>query len=256
MKFKDQSVVITGGGSGIGWAMTEAFYREGATVYILEIDAGSAQDRVEENGWSSSVHCISCDVSRLDSVRQSVDQIISESGQVDILINNAGVAHIGTALTTTEEDFDRVYRVNVKGVYHCIHSVLPGMVKRKKGVILNMVSVAASVGIADRFSYSASKGAVLTMTYQVAKDFVGDGIRCNSISPGRVHTPFVDGYLRDNYPGREKEMYDVLSKTHPIGRMARPEEVAALALFLCSDEADFITGTDYPLDGGFIRLNS
>jgi len=256
MKFKDQSVVITGGGSGIGWAMTEAFYREGAKVYVLEIDAEAAQDRLKEEGWTSTVHCLSCDVSQLESVRQCFDQIIAESGQVDILINNAGVAHIGTALTTTEEDFDRVYRVNVKGVFHCIHAVLPGMVERKKGVILNMASVAASVGIADRFAYSTSKGAILTMTYQVAKDFVGDGIRCNSISPGRVHTPFVDGYLKDNYPGREKEMYDVLSKTHPIGRMAKPEEVASLALFLCSEEAAFITGTDYPLDGGFIRLNS
>lgn len=256
MKFQDQTVLIIGGGSGIGWAMTEAFYREGAKVYVLEIDAETAQRKVEEAGHTSSVKCVPCDVSREESVRDCIGQIISESGRIDVLINNAGVAHIGTALTTTGDDMDRIYRVNIKGVYHCIHAVLPYMIERKKGVILNMASVAASVGIADRFAYSASKGAVLTMTYQVAKDFVRDGIRCNSISPGRVHTPFVDGYLRDNYPGREKEMYDVLSATHPIGRMAQPAEVASLAVFLCSEEAGFITGTDYPLDGGFIRLNS
>src|SRR5699024_8923001 len=206
MKFKNKSVLITGGGSGIGWAMTEAFYHEGAKVYVLEVDADAAKKKVDEEGWTS-VKCLSCNVAREESVRQCVDQVISETGTIDVLINNAGVAHIGTAVTTTGEDFDRIYRVNIKGVYHCIHAVLPNMIQRKKGVILNMASVAASVGIADRFAYSASKGAVLTMTYQVAKDFVGDGIRCNSISPGRVHTPFVDGYLRDNYPGKEKEMY-------------------------------------------------
>src|SRR5690606_26764200 len=122
-------------------------------------------------------------------------------------------------------------------------------------VILNMASVASSVGISDRFAYSMTKGAVLTMTYSVAKDYLDFGIRCNSISPGRIHTPFVDGYLANNYPGREKEMFERLSKTQPIGRMGLPEEVANLALYLCSDEASFATGTDFPLDGGFIKLN-
>ena len=133
---------------------------------------------------------------------------------------------------------------------------VPHMKKNGGGVILNMASVAAHVGLADRFAYSLSKGAVLPMTYSVAKDYIKDNIRCNSISPARVHTPFVDGYLADHYPGKEKEMFEQLSKTQPIGRMAQPEEVANLALYLCSDEASFITGTDYTLDGGFIKLNA
>lgn len=256
MKFKEKTIVITGGGSGIGWAITRAFAREGGRVFVLEINAGPADEKIAAEGLSDIISCLETDVSQEKSVRTSVEKIIEETGKIDVLINNAGVAHIGTAISTSGDDMDRIYRINIKGVYHCLNAVLPHMVARKKGVILNMVSIAASVGIADRFAYSMSKGAVLTMTYQVAKDFIDQGIRCNSISPARVHTPFVDGYLKNNYPGREEEMYEVLSKTQPIGRMARPEEVADLAVFICSDQAAFITGTDYPLDGGFIRLNS
>jgi NAD(P)-dependent dehydrogenase (short-subunit alcohol dehydrogenase family) len=123
------------------------------------------------------------------------------------------------------------------------------------GVILNLASIAASAGLADRFAYSTSKGAVVAMTYSVARDYLSANIRCNCISPARVHTPFVDNYLRKTYPGREQEMFEKLSQAQPIGRMAEPEEVASLALFLCSDEASFITGVDYPLDGGFFNLH-
>jgi 2-keto-3-deoxy-L-fuconate dehydrogenase len=128
--------------------------------------------------------------------------------------------------------------------------------KKTGGVIVNMASVASSVGIPDRFVYSMTKGAVVGMTLSVAKDYLAHNIRCNCISPARVHTPFVDGFLAKNYPGKEQEMFDKLSKTQPIGRMGKPEEVAYLALFLCSDEAAFITGCDYPVDGGFINLNN
>jgi len=123
------------------------------------------------------------------------------------------------------------------------------------GVILNLASIAGSAGLADRFAYSTSKGAVIAMTYSVARDYLSANIRCNCISPARVHTPFVDNYLRKSYPGREQEMFEKLSQAQPIGRMAEPEEVASLALFLCSDEASFITGVDYPLDGGFFNLH-
>jgi NAD(P)-dependent dehydrogenase (short-subunit alcohol dehydrogenase family) len=177
-------------------------------------------------------------------------------GPHDILINNAGIAHIGKAGTTNEEDFDRIVNVNVKGVYNCLFASIPLMKKKGGGVILNMASVAAWVGIPERFAYSMAKGAVAAMTLSVAKDYIDENIRCNSISPGRVHTPFVDGFLKKNYPGKEEEMFEKLSKTQPIGRMARPEEIAALALYLCSDEASFITGTDYPIDGGFLKLNT
>lgn len=254
MDYRDKIIAISGGGSGIGWALTCGFAEAGGKVYVLDVNDESANQMIDDSGLENQVTCLKCDVSSQESVRECVMAIIEESGRIDVLINNAGISHIGTAISTTEADMDRVYRVNIRGVYNCLHCVLPHMLERKSGTILNMASIAASLGLADRFAYSASKGAVLTMTYQVAKDYIHEGIRCNSISPARVHTPFVDGYIRNNYPGREEEMFDALSKTQPIGRMAKPEEVADLALYLCSDKAGFITGTDYPIDGGFIRL--
>jgi NAD(P)-dependent dehydrogenase (short-subunit alcohol dehydrogenase family) len=180
---------------------------------------------------------------------------IAQQGGIQILVNNAGVSHIGSAENTSEADFDRVMRVNVKGFYNCIFACVPLMKAAGGGVILNMASVAGSAGLADRFAYSTSKGAVIAMTYSVARDYVAHNIRCNCISPARVHTPFVDGYLRKTYPGREQEMFDKLAKSQPIGRMGEPAEVASLALFLCSHAASFITGVDYPLDGGFMNLH-
>jgi 2-keto-3-deoxy-L-fuconate dehydrogenase len=180
---------------------------------------------------------------------------VFERDQIYILVNNAGISHIGNAENTAEGDFDRVMRVNVKGFYNCIHSCVSHMKSNGGGVILNMASVAGSAGLQDRFAYSTSKGAVIAMTYSVARDYLPFNIRCNCISPGRVHTPFVDGYLRKNYPGHEQEMYDKLAKTQPIGRMAEPEEIATLALFLCSDSSAFMTGADYLIDGGFANLH-
>jgi len=170
-------------------------------------------------------------------------------------VNNAGISHIGTVETTTEEDFDRVLRVNVKGFYNCAKACVGPMKAGGGGVILNMASIAGSAGLADRFAYATSKGAVIAMTYSLARDYLASNIRCNCISPARIHTPFVDGFLQRNYPGREAEVFERLSKAQPVGRMGEPEEVASLALFLCSDEAAFITGVDYPLDGGFLNLH-
>ncbi|HRB22203.1 MAG TPA: SDR family oxidoreductase, partial [Ferruginibacter sp.] len=188
--------------------------------------------------------------------QQQVIEIFNSIGNMHILINNAGIAHVGKADTTSEADFDKVVNINIKGVYNCIHAAVPLLRKSNGGVILNMASIAALVGLPDRFAYSTAKGAVLAMTLSVAKDYITENIRCNSISPARVHTPFVDGFIAKNYPGKEKEMFEKLSKTQPIGRMATPQEVASLALFLCSDEASFITGCDYPIDGGFVKLNN
>lgn len=180
---------------------------------------------------------------------------IAKAGPINILVNNAGIPHIGRVENTSEEDFDRVLRVNVKGYYNCIRAAIGHITANGGGVILNLASVAGSTGIADRFVYSTSKGAVIAMTYSVARDYINQGIRCNCISPARVHTPFVDDYLKKNYPGREQEMYNKLAATQPMGRMGEPEEVASLALFLCSDAAAFITGTNYTLDGGFMNLH-
>jgi NAD(P)-dependent dehydrogenase (short-subunit alcohol dehydrogenase family) len=252
----NKSAVVTGGASGIGRAIAETFAASGATVHVLDINGATAEETARElldAGGAAVAH--QCDVTDAANVTGVFTEILS-GGDIDILVNNAGIAHVGNLEQTGEDAFDRIYRVNVKGVYLCMHACIDSMKRRGGGVILNMASVAASVGIADRFAYSMSKGAVLAMTYSVAKDYAKDKIRVISISPARVHTPFVDGFLRDNYPGREREMFDKLSATQPIGRMGTPQEVADLALYLCSDEAAFATGTDYPIDGGFLRLNT
>lgn len=257
MKFNLQGkiAIITGGGSGIGKAISMALAENAAEVHIFDLQEENASQTVTEiaeKGGKAFAHA--CNVIDGLQVSDIVKKITEKGNTIDILINNAGIAHIGNVEKTTEADLDRVYNVNVKGVYNCIHAVIPFM-KEKGGVILNMASIGASVGIRDRFAYSMSKGAVLTMTYSVAKDYLEYNIRCNSISPGRVHTPFVDGYLKNNFPGEEKKMFEKLSKTQPLGRMGKPDEIANLALYLCSDEASFATGTDYPIDGGFIKLN-
>jgi NAD(P)-dependent dehydrogenase (short-subunit alcohol dehydrogenase family) len=250
---KNKKAVITGAGSGIGKAIAVLFAKQGAEVHIIELTEESARSAVDEiNAKGDKVFSHACNVADQKEVIQAFDAI----GVHDILVNNAGIAHIGKADTTSESDFDRVINVNVKGVYNCLFASIPLMKKNGRGVIINMASIAAWSGLADRFVYSTAKGAVAAMTLSVAKDYISDNIRCNSISPARVHTPFVDGFLQKNYPGKEAEMFEKLSKTQPIGRMAKPEEVAALALYLCSDEASFITGTDYPIDGGFLKLNT
>ena len=248
-----KTAIITGGGSGIGRAISWRFAQEGASVHILELNTGAAEELVaaiHDAGGQAAVH--PCDV----SVQRDVRDVITAIGAVDILVNNAGIAHVGNLENTSEDDFDRIIRVNVKGAYNVLHAVVPLMKEQGGGTILNMASIAALVGITDRFAYSASKGAVLAMTLSIARDYLHEGIRCNSISPARVHTPFVDGFIAKNYPGKETEMFEALSKSQPIGRMAQPEEIASLALYLCSDEAAFITGNDYPIDGGFVTLNN
>lgn len=250
---QNKKAVITGGGSGIGQAISVLFAKQLAEVHIVELSKENAEATAEEiKALGGKVFIHSCNVADHQQVAATFEQI----GTIDILINNAGIAHVGKADTTAEADFDRVVNVNIKGVYNCLHAAIPQLRKSGAGVILNMASIASWVGIPDRFAYSTAKGAVMSMTLSVAKDYLNDNIRCNSISPARVHTPFVDGFISKNYPGNEAEMFEKLSKSQPIGRMAKPEEVAALALFLCSDEAGFITGCDYPIDGGFIKLNN
>jgi NAD(P)-dependent dehydrogenase (short-subunit alcohol dehydrogenase family) len=250
---ENKVAVITGGGSGIGKAIAKLFARQKAVIHIIELNSETANETAEEiknEGGVVNIHA--CNVAN----QKEVIEVFNKIGAINILVNNAGIAHIGKADTTKEDDFDRVISVNVKGVYNCIHATIPLMKKAGSGCIINMASIAGWVGIPDRFVYSTAKGAVMAMTLSVAKDYLADNIRCNSISPARVHTPFVDGFLKNNYPGKEAEMFDKLSKTQPIGRMGTPEEIATLALYLCSDEASFITGCDYLIDGGFVKLNN
>jgi NAD(P)-dependent dehydrogenase (short-subunit alcohol dehydrogenase family) len=246
--------VVTGAGSGIGQAIALKFAAHGATIRILDVNqAGTdaTQQKIIGAGGRASAHL--CDVTDQSRVKTAFAGLFAME-RIHILVNNAGVSHIGTVESTREEDFDRLVRINIKGFYNCMHAMVPHMREQGGGVILNMASIAGSAGLPDRFAYSMTKGAVIAMTYSVARDYLAHKIRCNCISPARVHTPFVDDYLSKTYPGRESEMFAKLAQAQPIGRMAEPSEVASLALYLCSDDASFITGTDYPLDGGFFNL--
>jgi 2-keto-3-deoxy-L-fuconate dehydrogenase len=247
--------VVTGGGSGIGRAIALKFAAHGAAVRVLDVSLRDAEETCQQITLAGgNAAALACDVTDQKQIKDTFAKLAAQ-GSLSILVNNAGISHIGTVESTAEEDFDRVFRVNVKGFYNCMSAAIAPMKANGGGVILNMASIAGSAGLADRFAYSMSKGAVIAMTYSVARDYLGSKIRCNSISPARVHTPFVDNYLRKAYPGREPEMFEKLSQAQPIGRMAEPSEVASLALFLCSDEAAFITGVDYPIDGGFFNLH-
>lgn len=253
----DKTAVVTGGSKGIGESIARLFAGQGADVHILDVDEDAGEKvagEINEGGgeaWFSKV-----DVSNQAEVSEVFNRIYQAKKRLDILVNNAGIAHVGKLEDTAEDDFDRVYSVNVKGVYNCCLAGVDKMKRQGGGVILNLASIVALMGIPDRFAYSMSKGAVLTMTYSIAKDYLEQHIRCNAISPARVHTPFVDGFIQKNYPGNEKEMFEKLSKSQPIGRMGTPGEVAKLALYLCSEEAGFITGVNYPIDGGFSTLNA
>ena len=250
-----KAAVVTGAASGIGQAIAQRFAQEGALVCLVDIDEERAKSTAREIvkcGGKAVSHL--CDVANQRSVRDLFRRLAREN-PIQILVNSAGVSHIGKLESTSEAEFDRIFQVNVKGMYNCMYAAIDAMKANGGGVILNMASIAATAGLADRFAYSMSKGAVVSMTLSVARDYLPHKIRCNCISPARVHTAFVDGYLKKNYPGREQEMFRTLSQSQPIGRMGKPEEVAALALFLCSDEAAFITGTDYPIDGGFFNLH-
>lgn len=248
--------IVTGAGSGIGKEIALLFAQQGAVLGILEIDQKTGNETVNEIREAGGEAELLCgDASDQKTVIGLFDTFCGEAGRLDVLVNNAAVASIGKLEDTSEAEMDRIYSINIKGVYNCLYAGIPWM-KAKGGAILNMASIAAMLGLADRFAYSMSKGAVLMMTYSIAKDYIKEGIRCNAISPARVHTPFVDGFIAKNYPGKEAEMFQKLSATQPIGRMGKPSEIAALALFLCSDEAGFITGSNYPIDGGFVHLNS
>ena len=251
----NKTAVITGAGSGIGRAIAVLFAKQGAKVEVLDYNTAQADEVVAEiTAAGGTASAVMCDISSSASVKAAFESVATRHSRIDILVNNAGIAHIGTALTTKEEDLDRLYNVNVKGLHLVTQSVLQGMIDSGGGVVLNLCSIAAMMGLPDRFAYSMTKGAVLMMTYSIAKDFIAHGIRCNCICPARVHTPFVDGYLAKTYPGQEAEMFAKLSAAQPIGRMAKPDEIAALALYLCSDEASFVTGSAYPIDGGAVNL--
>jgi len=250
-----RNAVITGAGSGIGLAIAGRFAEQGAHLALLDINPETLEAAREQfASEGSTVEAIVCDVARKDSVAEAFRRIDDTIGSPQILVNNAGIAHVGNVQNTEEEDLDRLYAVNIKGVAFCARESVGRMLERSGGVILNLASIASHIGLEDRFAYSMTKGAVFTMTRSIATDYMKQGIRCNCVAPARVHTPFVDGFIRDNYPGHEQEKFDELSAYQPMGRMVRPEEVADLALFLCSDESAFITGHSFPVDGGVMVI--
>lgn len=249
---KSKNILITGGASGIGLAMVRKFAVEGCHVFFIDTNnIEGTKLQLEEGEKGYIVKFLEGSIASYSEVEKLISQIPCK---IDTLINNAGISHIGKAETTSEEDFDRLFQVNVKGMFNCIKAALPKLKEGRGGSILNMCSVAASIGIPDRFAYSMTKGAALSMTLSVARDYVADGIRCNCLSPGRVHTPFVDGFLAKNYPGQEKEMFEKLAATQPIGRMGTSEEIAELAYFISSEAGGFITGANFNIDGGFMGL--
>ena len=237
---KDKNIIVTGGSSGIGESIIDLLLENHGTVINIDVNN------------NSKTKTIISDITKNKDVEKVVNSV---PDKIDILVNNAGIGLVGNIENTNEKDFDKIFEVNVKGLFNITKALIP-MMKKDGGTIINMASTAAIVGLDDRFAYSASKGAVMSMTNSIAKDYISFGIRCNSISPGRVHTPFVDSYLEKFYPDNKKEMFEKLSKTQPLGRMAKPSEVASLVLYLCSDEASFITGSDFQIDGGFVKLNT
>lgn len=245
--------MVTGAASGIGFAIARLFASQGANVYVLDQDAEKSNDAAAaiRNKTADTASGLACDVRSEESVQKAFAEI---TGSIDILVNCAGVAHVGTLQSTSLDDFERLFAVNVRGTYLCMRAAVPAMLQAGRGTILNLASIAATAGLSDRFAYSMTKGAVLSMTLSVAKDYISQGIRCNCISPARVHTPFVDGFVARTYPGRESEMMQRLAESQPIGRMGTPDEIAMLALYLCSDASSFVTGVDYPIDGGFFNL--
>jgi 2-keto-3-deoxy-L-fuconate dehydrogenase len=243
-------IAVTGAGSGIGKSSAELLAKQGAFIYVMDVDIKAATETADRiSSAEGQATAILLDVSQELAVKTAFEQIT----QLDGLFNCAGISHIGTIETTSPVDFNRLFQVNVAGSFFCMQMAIH-LMKQHGGSIINMASIAASMGIPDRFAYSMTKSAVVGMTLSVARDYVGHNIRCNSISPGRVHTPFVDNFLTKNYPGKEQEMFEKLAQTQPIGRMANPDEIGALVVYLMSNEASFITGVDYAIDGGFLNL--
>jgi 2-keto-3-deoxy-L-fuconate dehydrogenase len=248
-----KTALITGAGSGIGEAIARLFASQGARVIVADLVSDAAERVANELiAQDYAAEALTLDVAEEAQVRAAFEQIAT-TRRLDILVNNAGVSHVGNLLETSLDEWDRVLRVNARGAFLCAREAVRVMVSQQPqaGVVINMASVAAQIAVDRRLPYSASKGAVLAMTRSIAIDFVGEGIRCNAICPGTVHTPFVEGYLTRSFPGQEDAVRQTLHARQPIGRMGMPEEIAAAALYLASDEAAFVTGSALVIDGGW-----
>jgi 2-keto-3-deoxy-L-fuconate dehydrogenase len=247
---QDKIAVVTGGGSGIGESIAHRLAGAGAMVYVADVqsDAGERVARAvnEKGGQARFVHC---DVSKEAACREVARMVIESHQRCNIVVNNAGIGHVGTALTTTADDLDRLHAVNVKGVLFMSQAFLPGMIERRSGSIVNMASIGGIVAVKDRLAYCASKFAVVGLTKCMALDHAESGVRVNCICPGRVYTPFVEQRLKE-YPD-PKKAFEQMSATQALGRMGTPDEIAAAAHYLAADESSFVTGSALIIDGGF-----
>lgn len=243
--------VVTGGGSGIGASICETFANVGATVYVVDRDPSGGNKTVESiRSRGGKATFLECDVSSEPSCRDVGRRVLSENGdRCDVLVNNAGVGHVGTILTTRGADLDRMYAVNVKGVLYMTQAFLPSMIARKWGSVVNMASIGGIVGIRDRLGYTATKFAVVGITKSAALDHAETKVRFNCICPGRVETPWVQARIKE-YPD-PKKAYEEMAATQALRRMARPDEIASAALYLAADESEFVTGSALIIDGGF-----
>jgi len=247
---KDKVALVTGAGSGIGAAIAHALAGRGAHVVVTDVspDQGLATSAAI-HGLGASAEFLGLDVRDVACCERAREAILKRHARLDILVNNAGIGHVGTILQTDASDLDRLYAVNVKGVFNTSKAFLPSMLERKSGVIVNLASIGGVVGIRDRLAYCTTKFAVVGLTKSMALDHAAHGIRVNCICPGRVETPFVAARLKE-YPD-PKKAYEEMAATQALGRMGKPEEIAAAAVYLASDEASFITGAAFIIDGGW-----
>ena len=244
-----KTAVITGAGSGIGEATAHCFARAGATVYVLDRDAAAGNRVAAAIGQSQSrAQFLPCDVADADSVKTACEQIIQESKRCDVLVNNAGIGHVGSILATTVDDLERLWAVNVRGVFNLSKQLLPSMIEQGGGSIVNLASVGGVVALKDRMAYCTTKFAVVGITKCMVLDHASAKVRVNCICPGRVETPFVQARLKQY--ADPKKAYDDMAASHPVNRMGKPEEIAAAVLYLASDEASFVTGSCLMIDGG------
>ena len=247
---QNKITLVTGAGSGIGAAIADAFAQAGAFVFVTDRDESSGRAVAEKiRTREGESEFLPLEVTSEENCQRVAQAVLSTRGRLDTLVNNAGIGHVGTMLQTTGADLDRLYAVNVRGVFNVTRVFLPDMLRRKSGNIINLASIGAVVGVRERVAYCTTKFAVAGLTKSMALDHARDGIRVNCICPGRVETPFVAARLAE-YPDPEKARRE-MSATQAVGRMGKPEEIAAAALYLASDESAFITGTEFIIDGGF-----
>ena len=249
-KLNDKIAVVTGAASGIGEMIAHTFAEAGAYVYVADKNPEGGQTVVEKiQAADGRAEFVRVDVASEASCKALGQHVFGQKQRCDILVNNAGIGHVGTVLTTTGADLDRLYDVNVKGVMFMTQAFLPVMIERKSGSIINLASIGGIIGVRDRLAYCTTKFAVVGITKCVALDHADSKVRVNCICPGRVETPFVQARLQE-YPDPQKA-YEDLAGTQALKRMGRPEEIAAAALYLASDEAAFVTGSSLIIDGGW-----